>query len=49
MDSFRGEIEQVPPIYSAVKVNGKHFYMNYAREGIAVERPNEQLISMTIF
>jgi tRNA pseudouridine55 synthase len=38
MDSFKGEIEQVPPIYSAVKVNGKHLY-EYAREGIAVERP----------
>lgn len=38
MNSFLGEIEQVPPIYSAVKVNGKHLY-EYAREGIEVERP----------
>ena len=35
MDSFKGEIEQVPPIYSAVKVNGKHLY-EYAREGIDI-------------
>jgi len=33
---FRGEISQQPPIYSAVKVNGKRAY-NYAREGEAVE------------
>ncbi|EEJ73002.1 tRNA pseudouridine(55) synthase TruB [Lactobacillus ultunensis] len=38
MSTFKGKIEQVPPIYSAVKVNGKHLY-EYAREGISVERP----------
>ena len=38
MFTFKGKIEQVPPIYSAVKVNGKHLY-EYAREGISVERP----------
>lgn len=38
MNKFLGEIVQVPPIYSAVKVNGKHLY-EYAREGIEVERP----------
>lgn len=38
MSKFVGSIEQVPPIYSAVKVNGKHLY-EYAREGIPVERP----------
>lgn len=32
---FVGEIWQVPPIYSAVKVQGKRAY-NYAREGQAV-------------
>lgn len=42
MDSFLGKIEQVPPIYSAVKVNGKHLY-EYAREGIEVERPSRQV------
>jgi tRNA pseudouridine55 synthase len=33
-----GEIEQTPPMYSAVKVNGKKLY-EYARAGIEVERP----------
>ncbi len=37
-DSFLGEINQVPPWYSAVKVNGKKLY-EYARQGIKVERP----------
>ena len=35
--SFTGEIEQIPPMYSAVKVNGKHLY-DMARKGITVER-----------
>ncbi|EIT85123.1 tRNA pseudouridine 5S synthase [Fictibacillus macauensis ZFHKF-1] len=39
--SFVGEIKQVPPMYSAVKVNGKKLYQ-YAREGIEVERPVRQ-------
>lgn len=42
MQSFVGEIEQVPPIYSAVRVNGKHLY-EYARAGIEVERPMRQV------
>lgn len=33
---FEGEIEQFPPIYSAVKVNGKKLY-DYARQGLDVE------------
>ncbi|TYR82762.1 tRNA pseudouridine(55) synthase TruB [Priestia megaterium] len=36
--SLTGEIEQVPPMYSAVKINGKKLY-EYARQGIEVERP----------
>lgn len=34
---FIGEIEQVPPMYSAVKVNGQRLYQ-LARKGIEVER-----------
>lgn len=34
---FVGEIEQVPPMYSALKHNGKKLY-ELAREGITVER-----------
>lgn len=42
MNSFCGQITQLPPIYSAVKVNGKHLY-EYARAGISVERPSRQV------
>lgn len=34
---FRGEIEQVPPMYSALKRDGKPLY-EYARAGVNVER-----------
>lgn len=37
LDSFRGPIEQVPPIYSAIKVNGQPMY-KLARQGKEVER-----------
>ena len=36
IDSFRGWITQIPPKYSALKVNGKPLY-KYAREGVEVE------------
>ena len=42
MQEFVGSIEQVPPIYSAVRVNGKHLY-EYARAGIKVERPKRRV------
>lgn len=35
--SFQGEYEQVPPMYSALKINGKRLY-ELAREGKTVER-----------
>lgn len=38
LPSFLGKIEQVPPMYSAVKVNGKKLY-EYARANETVERP----------
>lgn len=37
-----GEIKQTPPMYSAVKVNGKKLY-EYARAGIEVERPTRTI------
>lgn len=40
--SFTGEIEQTPPMFSAVKVNGKKLY-EYARAGQTVERPTRQV------
>lgn len=37
IESFIGEYEQIPPMYSALKVNGKKLY-ELAREGKVVER-----------
>lgn len=42
LSSFEGEITQIPPMYSAVKVKGKRLY-EYAREGLEVERPSRQV------
>lgn len=39
LDQLTGEITQIPPMYSAVKVNGRRLY-EYARKGIEVERPS---------
>ncbi len=38
MATFKGEITQIPPMFSAVKVNGRRLY-EYARAGETVERP----------
>lgn len=38
LTSFKGEIKQVPPQYSALKVNGKKMY-EYARKGITLDIP----------
>ena len=35
--SFVGEYDQIPPMYSAIKVNGKKLY-ELARQGIEIER-----------
>lgn len=52
--SFMGEIYQVPPMYSALKHNGKKLY-ELAREGIEIEREarkvniyNVEIISMEL-
>ncbi len=37
VSSFVGEIDQIPPMYSALKVNGKKLY-ELAREGVTIER-----------
>ena len=37
IDSFVGEYKQIPPMYSAIKVNGRKLYQ-LAREGIEIER-----------
>ncbi len=36
-NEFKGEIKQVPPMYSAIKVNGKKLY-ELARKGVEIER-----------
>lgn len=53
INSFVGEIVQVPPMYSAVKHKGKKLY-EFARDGIEIERKerkinidNIQIISVT--
>lgn len=42
LNGFVGEIEQVPPIFSAVKVNGKRAYMS-ARNGESVELKSKKI------
>ena len=37
LDKFIGKQEQIPPMYSAIKVNGKKLY-ELARDGIEIER-----------
>ena len=44
---FRGEIEQVPPMYSALKVNGVPLY-KMARKGQTIEREARQITVYSI-
>lgn len=39
---LHGKIDQIPPMYSAIKVNGKKLY-DYARSGTAVERKSREI------
>ena len=45
LERFRGEIQQIPPMYSALKVNGQKLY-DLARKGKEVERKSR---TVTIF
>ena len=38
LEQFKGEIQQIPPMYSAIKINGQKL-CNLARKGKDVERP----------
>src|SRR5690606_24447893 len=40
---FRGEISQIPPMYSALKKDGRPLY-KYAREGVEIERPPREVV-----
>ncbi|MGT2826704.1 tRNA pseudouridine(55) synthase TruB [Streptococcus himalayensis] len=42
MQTFVGTIKQTPPMYSAVKVNGRKLY-EYARAGEIIERPEREV------
>ncbi|WP_416176362.1 tRNA pseudouridine(55) synthase TruB [Clostridium sp.] len=45
--SFKGNISQIPPMYSALKVNGKRLY-ELARKGIKVERKTRNITIYSI-
>ncbi len=47
LKKFTGEIQQIPPMYSAVKVNGKKLY-EFARKGIEVERKKRNITIYSI-
>ncbi|MDF2567253.1 MAG: tRNA pseudouridine 55 synthase [Oscillospiraceae bacterium] len=42
LDEFKGEQDQVPPMYSAVRVNGQRLY-DIARKGIEIERASRRI------
>ena len=42
LSKFRGEISQLPPMYSAIKKNGVRLY-ELARQGIEIERESRQV------
>lgn len=47
LKALTGEIEQTPPMFSAVKVGGVRLY-EYARKGIEVERPTRKVTIYSI-
>jgi tRNA pseudouridine55 synthase len=44
---FTGETEQIPPMYSALKHQGKPLY-EYARKGIHIERPARKITILSL-
>ncbi|MFD1465492.1 tRNA pseudouridine(55) synthase TruB [Lapidilactobacillus mulanensis] len=40
--AMTGDIQQVPPMFSAVKINGKRLY-EYARAGETIDRPSREI------
>lgn len=42
LSKFKGKQSQIPPMYSAIKVNGKELY-KYARSGIEIERKSRDI------
>ncbi len=48
LQELKGEIDQTPPMYSAVKIKGKKLY-EYAREGKVIDRPSRKVTIHDIF
>ena len=46
-EKFVGEIDQVPPMYSALKVNGQKLY-DLARQGVVIEREARKVVVYSI-
>ena len=42
LQSFVGKIQQTPPMFSAVKIDGKRLY-EYAFEGKVIDRPSREV------
>lgn len=42
LENFKGDQKQIPPMYSAIKINGKKLY-EYARNGENIERPERDI------
>lgn len=42
LDKFKGNIDQIPTMYSALKYQGKPLY-EYARKGITIDRPSRPI------
>ena len=47
MGEFVGAIQQIPPMWSAVKIGGKRLY-SLARKGIEIERPSREVQIVSI-
>ena len=48
INKYVGEIDQIPPMYSALKVNGKKLY-ELARQGIEIEREARKITIYNIY
>ena len=47
LEPFRGDIQQIPPMYSAIKIQGKKLY-ELARKGVEVERKPRRVTVHTL-
>ena len=43
LEQLTGEITQIPPMFSAIRIDGKRLY-EYAREGLVIDRPGRSLL-----